>query len=251
MTTVPQQTMPTTGTLVKLRMSQLVAMNFQIDPAKLEPHIPPGLELDFYRENETYVSLVAAKLGAIRVWGIPVHVATGFGQLQLRFYVRRKTPDGYRAGICSVRTYVSSRAGGWILSRIFKGGFDHIKMKYNNTGFGSGSEPTADYQWTVPPETSNRIRIQGRDRIKRINDDSKVGFILNHFTIYGQRGDQTLEYPVHHPSWNIWSAGKANFTCDVKNLFGAEFVKALSRRPASVFITAGSDVTVYRPTVVS
>ena len=61
---------------------------------------------------------------------------------------------------------------------------------------------------------------------------------------------QTLEYAVARPQWVVWNAAQANFTCDVRRLFGPEFEKPLSRRPASVFVTSGSEVVIYRPTEV-
>lgn len=236
---------------MKARFSELVAVNFAIDPKILEPRVPKGLELDFYND-ETYVSLVAMMLRDVRVWGIPIHVASGFEEVNLRFYVRRKDGDGYQRGACFIKDYVSSGAAAWILGSLFKADFHKLKMKHNNSGFDGqpDSVPKVDYQWKVDDHW-NRLRIQARSRIPRTSRESKHEFILMHDNEYSQRDGKTLEYRAVRSPWTIWDAAKANFNCDVKKLFGYEFEKPLSKRPASVFVTSGSEVTIYRPTIIA
>lgn len=231
--------------------SELVALNFQIDPRLLQRHVPKGLELRFF-EGETYVSLVAMVLRRVKVWGFPISVAGGFGELNLRFYVRRKDGDGYQHGACFLKDYVSSATGAWILGSVFKANFGRLKMNHENSGFNSKDPqavPKVDYRWKVG-ESDNRIRIRARKKLTRIAPDSKVGFILDNTNEYSRREGKTYEYRADHPRWTIWDAAQANFTCDVGKLFGDEFVKPLSKRPASVFVSGGSNVTIYRPTVV-
>ena len=162
------------------RFSELVAINFQIDPKILEPRVPRGLELDFYN-GETYVSLIAMMLRDVRVWGIPIHIATGFEELNLRFYVRRKDGDGYQRGACFIKDYVSSAAAAWILGSLFKADFHKLKMKHDNSGFDGGPEsiPSVDYGWKVG-DRWNRLRVKARSQIKRTDRETKHGFILEH-----------------------------------------------------------------------
>ncbi len=238
--------------LLKARFSEQVALNFSIDPAILEPFVPKGLELDFFKD-ETYVSLVAMMLRDVRVFGIPIHIASGFEEVNLRFYVRRSVGNTFRKGACFLKDYVSGSAAAWILGRIFKAEFGRLKLKHKNSGFDFTDEdaiPEVDYQWKVD-DHMNRIRVKARERIHRSGKETKVGFILNHNNMYSSRDGTTMEYAVARPQWQVWNAGQANFTCDVKRLFGQEFVKPLARRPASVFVTGGSEVVVYRPTEVA
>lgn len=243
-----QTTSPKKKALMKARFSELVALNFSIAPSILEPFVPKGLELDFFND-ETYVSLVAMMLRDVRVFGLPIHIASGFEELNLRFYVRRKVGDSYRKGACFLKDYVNGAAAAWILGKIFKAEFGRLKLKHKNSGFDPKDEnaiPEVDYQWKVD-DHGNRIRVKARERIQRTGPDTKVGFILNHNNEYSSRDGQTLEYAVARPQWVVWNAAQANFTCDVRKLFGKEFEKPLSRRPASVFVTAGSEVVIYRP----
>jgi hypothetical protein len=240
--------------LMKARFTELVALNFAIDPAVLEPRVPKGLELDFYK-NETYVSLVAMMLRDVRVYGVPVHIAKRVGEFNLRFYVRRKVGEGkFLKGSCFLKDYVSSGMVAWSLSKLFRAEFFRKKMKWSLEGFNIKDDrvsPSVDYQWEMEKDHWNQIRVVARERVKRTGPETKVGFILNHSNIYSRREGMTFEYPVVRPRWSIWNAGHANFTCDVNALFGPEFVKPLARRPASVFLANGSEVVVYRPNIIT
>ncbi len=240
--------------LMKACFRELVALNFAIDPAILEPRVPKGLELDFYKD-ETYVSLVAMMLRDVRVYGVPVHIARRVGEFNLRFYVRRKVAEGkYLKGSCFLKDYVSNRTVAWTLSKLFRAEFFRKRMKWSLEGFDVKDEsvsPSVDYQWEMEKDRWNQIRVIARERVARTGPETKVGFILNHSNIYSRREGMTLEYPVVRPRWTIWNAGHANFSCDVQQLFGPEFVKPLAKRPASVFLANGSEVVVYRPNIIT
>jgi uncharacterized protein YqjF (DUF2071 family) len=238
--------------LMTARFCELVALNFQIDPAVLQPHVPRGTELDFYK-GETYVSLVAMSLRKIRVRGIPIHLASAIEEVNLRFYVKRRDRDAQHSGACFLKDFVSSSSAAWILSSVFKAEFSKLRMTHQNSGFHSSDPndvPHVTYRWLVDDHW-NQIRLKARDKMQRTGPETKVGFILDHSNEYSSRAGKTYEYRVERPAWTVWDAAHANFDCDVKRLFGPEFVKPLSRRPASVFVADGSEVTIFRPTLVA
>lgn len=233
--------------LTKTSQRELVAANFQIPSALLSKLVPKGLELDYYNE-ETYVSLVCMVMSKVGVMGIPL--TRRFAQLSLRFYVRHPSDPENRKGTCCIKNYVSSPTAAMILSSRFECEYDKLKMKWKNTGFkDDGDIPEVEYQWKVDDHW-NKLRIRARSEIKNTGPNTKVGFILDHPTHYQAKDNQTFEYKVERPDWTVWDAAHANFTCDVERLFGKCFVSALARRPASVFVTRGSDVAFFRPTLV-
>lgn len=233
--------------IMKLAHRELVAVNFQIAPKILEEKVPRGLELDYFKD-ETYVSLVCMLKQDVGIWGVTF--VRSFVELSLRFYVRHPSDPANRKGTCFLRNYVSSGMGAWILGTRFEQKYHKLKMKHHNTGFGSETEiPEVDYQWKIDDHW-NQLRVRGRSRIKNTGPDTKVGFILDHRTHYQSQIGKTLEYQVSRPKWTVWDAAHANFTCDTQRLFGKEFVAPLKRRPASVFVAAGSEVTVFSPTTV-
>ncbi|HMP78479.1 MAG TPA: DUF2071 domain-containing protein [Pirellulaceae bacterium] len=230
---------------------ELVALNFQIDPAVLQSYVPPGLQLDYFND-ETFVSLIAVQLRNVRIWGLPLPVTRGFQHVALRYYVKRRVGDEFRQGFCTIKSFVPSRFAAWVLHMVFKTEFSRTWMKSQVSGFGSPDEnevPTVDYQWKYQGET-NRIRVRGRHRLQRGGMDSKMHFILNKDYRYVVSRGTTLEYKVEWTPWDVWDAGHANFQCDSKSMFGAAFGKYLSRRPVSVYIGEQSIVNLYRPTVI-
>lgn len=238
--------------LMQADWSEIVALNFQVDPSILEPRVPKGLELDFHN-GETYVSLVAMHLRNVKMMGFPIPISRGFDELNLRFYVKRKVGPRYVTGACFIKDFVPNAAASWILTTLFKSTFARMKMKRESSGFGSRDEdvvPKICYQWKVG-DAENVIKIKGRARMKKTGPDTKVGFILDHNNEYSVRDSTIYEYRVQRPPWTVWDAAQASFECNTKLLFGDEFVKTLSRRPSSVFVAEGSPVTIFRPTVIN
>jgi uncharacterized protein YqjF (DUF2071 family) len=96
----------------------LAMLNYEIDPALVQPYLPAGTEIDFF-EGKTYVSLVGFMFLGTKVIGIPVPFHRNFEEVNLRFYVRRKSEDGWRARAttrttfrcpCGIRSWESSFA---------------------------------------------------------------------------------------------------------------------------------------------
>ena len=246
---LPTQTKaPTTQRpLMTAAFTELVAINFQVQPKILADKIPKGLELDFYND-ETYVSLVCMVIRNAPFLGMPI--TPRFAELSLRFYVRHPADPKNRKGTCFIRNYVSSGTGVRTLGSRFETDYRKLKMKFKNSGFTNENEiPSAEYQWKVGDHW-NKLRIRARSKIKNTGPDTKVGFILEHSNHYQSLKGKTIVHKVQRPAWNAWDAAQANFTCDVKTLFGNEFVKPLAKRPASVFVSPGSPVTIFKPTAV-
>jgi len=242
----PQPTKNTSKPLMKVAIREVVSVNFLVPPEILKKHTPKGLELD-YLGDETYVSLVCMVVKKLGVLGMPLIPSCSY--TNLRFYVRRSGDPLKRRGICSIRDYVSSSASAWLLGSRLERDFQKMKIRNLNSGFPGNPKatpPEAQYQWKVDDHW-NKLRTLGRTPIKSTGPKTKIGFILDHANIYQKIKGKTHEFQVQRPAWKAWSVAEANFTCDVERLFGKPFVKPLARRPASVFISPGSDVTIYKP----
>ncbi len=77
-------------------------LNYEIDPAVLAPFVPVGTELDLF-EGRAVVSLVGFLFLKARVTGIPIPFHRNFEEVNLRFYVRRKSEGDKRRGAPVVR----------------------------------------------------------------------------------------------------------------------------------------------------
>ena len=94
-------------------------LNFAIDPELLAPHVPAGTELDFF-QGETYISVVGFLFLNTRLMGLPIPRHRDFEEVNLRFYVRKKSADTWRRGVVFVREFVP-RAAIAVTARVFYG----------------------------------------------------------------------------------------------------------------------------------
>src|SRR5437660_9299030 len=87
----------------------LAMLNFVVDPKILVPLVPPGTELDF-ENGETFLSVVGFLFLDARLLGLPIPLHRDFEEVNLRFYVRKKSADLWRRGVVFVRELVPRRA---------------------------------------------------------------------------------------------------------------------------------------------
>jgi uncharacterized protein YqjF (DUF2071 family) len=73
----------------------LAMLNYEIDPAVLQPFVPAGTELDQW-DGKTFVSVVGFMFLKTRVLGLAIPFHGDFEEVNLRFYVRRRGPEGWR-----------------------------------------------------------------------------------------------------------------------------------------------------------
>src|SRR5207245_8987840 len=97
----------------------LAMLYYVVDPALIEPLVPVGTEID-YENGETFVSIVGFLFLDTRLLGLPIPLHRDFEELNLRFYVRRKSADTWRRGVVFVRELVPRRAIA-LVARAFDG----------------------------------------------------------------------------------------------------------------------------------
>lgn len=231
---------------VRADWSELVALNFHCDQQTLGPLVPPGLELDYFNDD-TFLSLIAVRLKEVYVWNLPFAIGHEVDLVSLRFYVRRMEKGlPKERGVCLIKSFVSSRMAAWSLSRALKSPFEFAPFAIENSGFsvvgGREETPTVDYRWRADHE-QNRIRVKARQRVGKISEDSIIGFLLQRGYWYAGSGSRTVAFSAQSGNWKVWDAGQASFTCDARSLFGSQFSKYITRRPASVFLAERSPVS--------
>ena len=119
-------------------------MNFVVDPGILAPFVPTGTELDFY-EGETFVSVVGFLFLDTRVLGISVPLHRDFEEVNLRFYVKRKSIDGWKRGVVFIRELVPRRAIATV-ARVFYGErYAAVPMRHSIVDNESGV--SVRYEW--------------------------------------------------------------------------------------------------------
>jgi len=238
---------PATAPFLTARWRYLLMLNYEIDPAVLLPFVPAGTELDAW-SGRTYLSVVGFLFldTAIRGIGIPYH--RDFEEVNLRFYVRRSTSDGWRRGVVFIKELVPRWAIAVTARLVYGENYIAVPMGHEivNAPADQSSIQSVAYWWRYRGETS-RMQVSVQGAPEPIVAGSEAEFITEHYWGYARnRRGRTLEYQVAHPRWNAWRAKDVRFTCNAAQLYGPQFEPFLAAVPTSAFLADGSPVTVYQ-----
>lgn len=231
------------GVFLTAEWRWLAMLNHAVDPALLRPLVPAGTELDEW-EGTTYASLVGFLFLRTRVLGVPIPFHRDFEELNLRFYVRRRGPEGWRRGVVFVKEVVPRRAIAAVARLAYGENYVAHPMRHAISA-DAGSGGTVEYGWRTDGRWSS-LRAEFAGAARPLEDGSEAEFIAEHYWGYArQRGGGTVEYAVEHPRWSAWSAA-ATLDADLAALYGADLAAALAGPPRSTFVADGSPVVVRR-----
>jgi uncharacterized protein YqjF (DUF2071 family) len=173
-------------------------------------------------------------------------VAAGdFEEVNLRFYVRRKGPEGWRRGVVFVKELVPKWAIAWVARTIYNENYVSLPMRHRVVPPGTG-DGLAEYGWRLNGSWYRlAARMQGAPSIPPAGSEEE--FITEHYWGYALQGDgSSLEYQVEHPQWAVWAATEAAFEGDPGPLYGPEFAPFLTGPPVSAFVAVGSPIIVRK-----
>jgi uncharacterized protein len=225
----------------------LVMLNYEIDPMVLQPFVPAGTELDQW-QGKTFVSMVGFRFLNTKIFGMTIPFHANFEEVNLRFYVRRMTKEGWRRAVVFIKELVPRRAIAWTARMFYNENYIAVPMKYEIQREGNGAIQSVAYKWIFKGQ-KNRLGLSIKGKANEVEEGSSEEFITEHYWGYArQRDGGTVEYQVEHPRWRVWSGESAVLECDVEGLYGKEFADVLQRAPASAFLADGSDVTVFKGT---
>jgi uncharacterized protein YqjF (DUF2071 family) len=219
----------------------LVMLNFPVDRKLLESRVPVGTELDFYR-GETYVSVVGFLFYHALVVGLPIPRHRNFEEVNLRFYVRKKSADTWRRGVVFIRELVPKIAIA-ITARVFYGE-PYLALPMRSEVEERDGIVRAKYEWRRGRKWEG-LTMNAHGEAQNIRQASHEEFITEHYWGYTARGERTSEYRIEHPRWKIWPADSFEIKADVAALYGEKFVEPLSAAPRSAFIADGSFISVF------
>jgi uncharacterized protein YqjF (DUF2071 family) len=220
----------------------LLMLNYETDPALLQPFVPRGTELDSF-EGKTYFSLVGLRFARTKLFGsisVPFH--SDFDEVNLRIYVRRREGSEIRRGVMFIREIVSLPAVTLVARLAFAENYTTLPLRHSINLTDSGG--SVEYSWKSKRQQF-RIYAHASGNPSRAHG-SLEQFISEHYWGYARRRDGgSLEYHVQHEPWRIWRATNAKFDGDGAALYGSELGSILSQPPRSAFIADGSPVLVY------
>ncbi len=223
----------------------LAMVNYQVEPDLLLPLVPAGTELDSWN-GHTFVSMVGFLFLNTRLLGLPIPFHTDFEEVNLRFYVRRRGPEGWRRGVVFVKELVPKTAIAAVARLVYNENYQALPMRHTleQRLDGASTGIQAEYGWRVNGRW-NRLLVQTAGPLLPMTPGSEAEFIAEHYWGYAaQRDGGCVEYQVEHPPWRVWSAGHSQLNCDVAALYGPQFETPLAAAPSSAFLAEGSAVVV-------
>lgn len=226
------------------RWEDLVLLNYSCPVHVLKPLVPRGTSLDVWK-GEALVSLVGFMFRDTRVLGRRVPFHRTFEEVNLRFYVRRTTPSGEtRRAVVFVRELVPRHAIAAVARWVYNEPYLAMPMAHRCALDEAEGGAASYFWWYRGDQFVLTADAAGPARLPA--PGSEAAFITEHYWGYTrQRNGDTLEYQVEHPSWPIWEATSASLSGPVSLLYGSAFGEVLSRPPRSVFLAAGSAVSVH------
>src|SRR5437763_8305395 len=220
----------------------LAMLNYTVDPRLIAALVPPGTEID-YENGETFLSVVGFLFLDTRLLGLPIPLYRNFEEVNLRFYVRRKSANEWRRGVVFVRELVPRRAIA-LVARTFYGE-PYLALPMRHALEHKNGRVLAEYQWRRGRRWET-LAMTATGEPQSAGHGSHEEFITEHYWGYTARRDGCSEYRVEHPRWRLWTAATTKFDADVATLYGPQFVETLATPPVSGFIADGSPIQVHR-----
>jgi len=218
----------------------LLMLNYVVDRDVLQPMVPQGTELDFHGDR-TFVSVVGFHFSNVRVFRVSIPMHTDFEEVNLRFYVRRRTGSGWRRGVVFVRELVPRRAITFIARTFYGEPYSALPMRHAIERSDAGIR--VEYAWRRSKQWES-VNATAEGTPRPIEIGSEEEFITEHYWGYTARGAECDEYEVEHPRWQVWRPREAALNANISELYGDRFVESLSARPSSAFIADGSAIIV-------
>ena len=217
-------------------------LNYVVDPRLLAPLVPVETEIDF-ESGETFLSVVGFLFLNTRLLGFPIPLHRDFEEVNLRFYVRKKTGDTWRRGVVFIRELVPRPAIALVARAFYGENYIALPMKHQIEHLDERLK--VEYSWRRDRKWES-LKMTAAGRPDVIPVGSHAEFITEHYWGYTALRDRCSEYRVEHPRWKIWNANSFEFDADVTTLYGEQFAEPLNQTPRSAFIAEGSPIIVQK-----
>jgi hypothetical protein len=223
----------------------LAMLNYVVDPRILAPLVPPGTEID-YENGQTFVSVIGFLFLDTRLLGLPIPQHRDFEEVNLRFYVRKKSADTWRRGVVFVRELVPKRAIA-VIARTFYGE-PYLALPMNHEIEDVDLRVKVKYAWRRGSKWES-LEMTASGEPQSIPAGSHAEFITEHYWGYTCVRGGCSEYRVEHSRWKIWNAETFELRADVAALYGGQFADTLNAPPRSALIAEGSPIEIWQRTI--
>lgn len=235
------------GEFLTAEWHYLAMLSYEIQPAVLTRYLPAGTELDSWN-GKALLTVVGLLFRRAKILGFPVPFHRNFEGVNLRFYVRRRTEDGWRKGVAFVKQIVPRRTLAAVARLAYGANCVSLPMRHQieTEGGRLKHEGSVEYGWLHQGRWAH-LGVKTAGGPQRMTLGSPEEFVAERYWGYArQRGGATREYRVEHPAWRVWQSSRASLDCDAASLYGREFVDSLSSSPLLAFLAEGSPVVVRK-----
>ena len=247
------------STFLTAEWRKLIMAQYAIDPAILTPHLPPGLELDLYRDPARphanplcFVSLVGFLFTRVRLQSIPIPFHTQFEEVNLRFYVKRNMPAGhpdapFRRGVVFLSEIVPKPAITLVARALYGEAYSTARTRH--TWSTTPNSIDIRYDWRHRGQWQT-IAVNASPTPQPIAPNTPEEFITEHYWGYTKRrrifgrAPSTGEYGVVHPRWQTYPILNANIHADFGSLYDTPFANLSKRSPDHVLLAEGSQINI-------
>jgi uncharacterized protein YqjF (DUF2071 family) len=229
------------STFLKAEWRKLAMANYAVDPALLLPHLPYKTELDLWN-NTCYVSLVGFMFQNTKVLNLKIPYHVNFEEVNLRFYIRHQYKNEWRRGVVFIKEIVPRSMVTLVANNLYGEHYQTMPMQHRWQQ--NANSIDVGYRWKLG--RWNSLQVTGDIERKPLESGSEAEFILEHYWGYTKlNAQQTSEYKVEHPSWEIYPTTSYSVDVDFGNVYGRKFDFLSNEEPKSVFLAEGSEIKVY------
>ncbi|PYL71300.1 MAG: hypothetical protein DMF22_07210 [Verrucomicrobia bacterium] len=169
-----------------------------------------------------------------------------FEEVNLRFYVRKKSADTWRRGVVFVRELVPRRAIALVARAFYGERYLALPMKHDIEHF--DLKLSVEYSWRRSRNWES-LKMSANGEPQSIPAGSHAEFITEHYWGYTGIRAGCSEYRVEHPRWKVWNADRFELHADIATLYGDQFTETLNAPPCSAFIADGSPIKIFKRTI--
>lgn len=228
-------------TFLSANWEDLIMANYEINPDILIPFLPKNVELDYFN-GKTYVSLVGFLFKKTNLFGIPIPFFGSFEEVNLRFYVQRKIGDKIQKGVVFINETVPFTIVAAIANYFYKEHYITIPTKHSIKN--TDNQRFIEYAWQKNKKW-NTLSVHANNNELPIVSGSMEAFIFERYFGFTKiDGHTTQSYNIHHPKWNVYDINTFAVSCNFDEMYGDSFSELNHAQPQSVFLAAGSGVTV-------
>src|SRR5205823_9463702 len=170
----------------------LSMLNYVVDPRIIAPLVPPGTEIDL-ENGETFISVVGFLFLDTRLLGLRIPLHRNFEEVNLRFYVRKKSAETWRRGVVFIRELVPKIAIA-ITARVFYGE-PYLALPMRSEVEERDGIVRAKYEWRRGTKWEG-LTMNAHGEAQNIPQGSHEEFITEHYWGYTARGERTSEYRI-------------------------------------------------------